>query len=163
MIFIPRPEFWVIGDQSKFSARCEDAVKLTQGLVLDHTTLVVPGLRPGVGEIEVYDPGDSIRAPESSELGGIRMKHSNIRHLVAANTIRGVTKELACPFDAQEVGVRLENRLLHEKGALAGTDLEFEGIVRSFKPAPGIEGPIPRWRKLIGGDSECTELEVFSA
>ena len=163
MILVPGPEFIVIGHQPQLPPRLENPMKRPDRLILKDSSLVMTGLRPRVTEVEMDDPTASFRKSMRDDLRGVVMEHPDIRHGVTPNTIRRESEELPRPLDAEEVGVGLKPRLLDEKRPLAGTDLEFEGIVRSFKPAPGIEGPIPRWRKLIGGDSECTELEVFSA
>ena len=64
VILAPRPKILVIGHETQLAAVAEYAVQIDERPVLDDASLVVPLLRPGIGEVQVNDRGHPVGAPE---------------------------------------------------------------------------------------------------
>ncbi len=141
---VPGPELVVVGDDAELASRFEATPDVEQGLMLDDPFFVVLFLWPGVGEVEVDDIDRLVGAPPFEQLGRVGVEHADIgvgvfALLLSADAIGDIGSELASPFDAQEVGVRLKMRLLDQKRALARADFELEAFGRVFEPCAQIK------------------------
>jgi len=116
---IPLPEFDMIRHQAQFAAIDEDAMKLTQCFILDHSALVMASLWPRIAEIQVNHLGDRVAKSKATELGGISMHNANIFQTAPSHAICCVTPELGRPFNAEKIRIGLLDRLLDEKSSFA--------------------------------------------
>lgn len=169
--FHPSPVVGVVGDDAEFAAGLEDAPGVAHEVVLNHAAFVVSLLGPGVGEVKMDDAGDGGGRAEAEEVGGVGVEHADVGEVVAADAVCGVAEELAGVFDAEEVGVGLEDGLLGEEGAFAGADLEFERSVGVVEPGaevdPGglgvVDEVVGKRGEVFVEDAEAGDVELFAA
>ena len=133
MLEIPFPERIVIGHDAKLAMRSEYPMKLDEGRILHDSPFVVAGLGPGIAEVEVNGPRARIRNPVLEKLRRVSAEEADIGERVSAGAVGGVSPKLRCPLDAEKVGVPLDRSLLHEKGALAGADLDLQRELRIWE------------------------------
>lgn len=151
VFYVPGPKVIVVGDEAQLAAGREDAMEFDHGVILDDAAFVMSFLRPGIGEVEVDDLHDALlvgggvikgwAAPIPDKFGGIASEQFYIFEVPAAHAIGSVAVELAGPFDAEEVCLRLKLGLLEEEGALAGADLELETVMGMLEPLARVDAP----------------------
>jgi hypothetical protein len=142
---VPRPQVVMVGDDPQLPPRPEHPPRLGEKSVLDDSFLVVAPLGPRVGKVQVNHPDDPARTAPPQKLARIAMEHAHIGELsrLAAppNSVGCVGVKLVGPLDPEEVGPRLEVRLLKQKSTLARADLDLEGSARLGEPRPGVHPP----------------------
>ena len=159
MILVPGPEIIVVGDQSEFPPRHDHPMERPHRLVLNHPSLVMTRLGPGIAEVEMDDLADLVRESMAHDLRGIIMQHPDVLHRMASHAIRRVSEELPCPFDSQMVGLRLQHRLLNQERPLARADLEFEATVWILEERPRIPRPVLERRQVAPIKTVSIELQ----
>ena len=158
VFLVPGPEVVVVGDEAEFPVGLEHAMERPHRGVLHDSPLVMPRLGPRITEVEVHDPTARIRKPVRDDLGGVVVKQPHVRDRAAADAIRRVAEELARPFDAEEVGLRLKSGLLDEERPLAGTDLELERPLGVREERPRIPDPGLERREIVTHEPVAVEL-----
>ena len=87
--------------------------------------------RPGVGEIDVETFDGIIGDKIDYEVHGVGADDADIFQAPSADAVDGVAVIFTCPFDAEEIDVRLGLGLVEEEGGFAGADLDVDGVFTS--------------------------------
>jgi len=152
---IPLPEFRMIRDQPQFAARREDAMEVSERVILDHAPLVVASLRPWVTEVDVNHLCDAVGETVAEEFACIGQQDANMLELVASQAICRGTPEVGGPLDAEEVPIRLDRRLLAEECSLSRTDLDFQRMRWRREESTRIPSA-----RIVRGDVRIAESKV---
>src|SRR5437588_3999929 len=117
----------MIGDDLQSAPRPENPLHLLDEWLLDEPALVMPLLGPRVGKVNVNDREaviGNVLADEEHRLGA---NCAGIEQMMPAQSIACVSPIPACPFDAEEIGVRSRSRLLGQESPLPHSDFHFDG------------------------------------
>ena len=163
VILVPRPEFDVIGHQTKLAVGLEDAVNGFERRILDDPPLVMSRLRPMVAEVKM----DHATYPRGKTMGDdlrrVVVEDADVRERPPAKSIGRVPEEFAGPLDPEEVRIGLQIRLLNQERPLARTDLELERPTRIVEQHSGIPCPVLDGRQIGPVDTVPAEVEGLAA
>ncbi len=121
----------VVGSNSDSACGDKAAEEMLEICVGQKASFVVTLFRPGVGEINVKTIDGIIRDEVDYKVHGIGADDSHVFQLPPADAVNGVAIVFACPFDAEEIDVRLGLGLVKEEGSLAGADFDLDGVFAS--------------------------------
>ena len=90
--------------------------------------------RPGVGEINVETIDRIIGNEIGYESNGIGSYYAHIGQCPSADTVNGEAVIFSCPFDTEEIDVRLGLSLVYKESSLARANLDMNRAFSSENP-----------------------------
>ena len=129
----------MIGHDAQLAVRQEHAPALGQESVLHHAVLVVLGLGPRVGEVQVHAAHARGGGAPLQKPARVGVHHADVGEPAPAEAVGRVQVKLARVLDAEIVHLGIGRGFLEHEPALAAADLDLEGAIGVLEPCTRIE------------------------
>ena len=130
----------MIRDHLQPTSRFQHALGERHELRLQQPSLVMAGLGPGIGEINMQDRQAVFRHEFRQKKTRLGPHRAGVRAVIAAKAIAGISPEPAGPFDAEKIDLGSCLGLLGQEGSLAAADLQFDRMIvaKYLGPVQGL-------------------------